>query len=431
MIRHLSRPLASAIVVAAFILIALAAGIFARDSGGTVGAQVVGGPVFVSGDDAEDHCYNDLCGGLMVAVFNSALDLSLSPGNGILAIGMTDADAVDALDSWNDPAFGGPDVAITTVTGAAISTVDFADFDVIFVPSNENDGDERGITNADLALLNERSSDIADFVNVLGGGLIALTEQDADPSLAFGFLPIPLEFENIDYTDAEPTAAMADLAPLATAENMSHDLWHNVWTGPEGYGGLDVLATAVIPEEEERPDLDGMPAILGGAHVILRTLISLDPPTATNTIGEDHTVIATINDFFGDPSPDVDVTFEVIDGPNAGDTGAGTTDADGEATFTYTGDGGAGTDTIEACFLDEQEQEHCDTATKTWVAPEPTPTATAVPTQTAVAGVSQLPRTGGQPTGDTGPLSSLAVALAAIALAGGGVWLAYQRRRAR
>ena len=54
MIRHLSRPLASAIVVAAFILIALAAGIFARDSGGTVGAQVVGdGPTGRAGNTSE------------------------------------------------------------------------------------------------------------------------------------------------------------------------------------------------------------------------------------------------------------------------------------------------------------------------------------------------------------------------------------------
>ena len=414
-----------ALALAMALVLALAV-LFVRDSGGAAESQLVGGPVFVSGDDAEDHCYEDLCGGLMVAVFNSALDLSLSPGSGILAIGMTDDDAVDALDSWNDPEFGGPDVAITTVTGAAISTVDFADFDVIFVPSNENDGDPRGITNADLALLNARSSDIANFVNVLGGGLIALTEQDADPALAFGFLPIPLEFEGIDYTDVEPTAAMAALAPAATADNMSHDLWHNVWTGPEGYGGLDILATAVIPEEEERPDLDGMPAILGGARVILRTLISLDPPTATNTIGEDHTVTATVNDAAGDPLADVDVTFEVIDGPNAGDTGSDTTDASGQATFTYTGDGGTGTDTIQACFLDEQEQEHCGTATKTWVEPEPQPT----PTPTAVKEVLQLPRTGGTPS-DAGGLPWLILAAGALAITSGGLVLVYRTRRTR
>ena len=102
-----------ALALAMALVLALAV-LFVRDSGGAAESQLVGGPVFVSGDDAEDHCYEDLCGGLMVAVFNSALDLSLSPGSGILAIGMTDDDAVDALDSWNDPEFGGPDVAMAT-----------------------------------------------------------------------------------------------------------------------------------------------------------------------------------------------------------------------------------------------------------------------------------------------------------------------------
>ena len=428
MLTSLRGSLALALAMALVLALAV---LFVRDSGGAAESQLVGGPVFVSGDDAEDHCYDDLCGGLYAAVLSSAIDLSLSPGAGILAIGMTDEDGVDALLSWNDPAFGGPDVSITTVTGAGISTADFADFDVIFVPSNENDGDERGINDADLALLNARSSDIANFVNVLGGGLVALTEADADPSLAFGFLPIPLEFETIDYVDVEPTVALADLAPAATADNMSHENWHNVWTGPEGYGGLDILATAVIPEEEERPDLDGMPAILGGAHVILQTLISLDPPTATNTIGEDHTVTATVNDAIGDPLEGVEVTFEVTAGPNAGDTGSDATDASGEATFTYTGNGGAGTDTIEACFLDEQEQEHCDTATKEWVEPLATPTPTPSPTPTAVAEVVQLPRTGGTPTEGVSGLPWLVLAAGLIALTSGGMILAYRTRRTR
>ena len=214
MIRSLRPILGLALVLAAALALVV---LFARDLGGTVEAQVVGGPVFVSGDDAEDHCEEDECGGLYAAVLSSAVDLSLSPGTGILAIGMTDVDNVDALNSWNDPTFGGPDVPITTVSGADISTANFADFDVIFVPSNEDDGDPPGINNTDLTLLNARSSDIANFVNVLGGGLVALTEADADPSLAFGFLPIPLEFENVEYFDAEPTAALATLPPLPTA----------------------------------------------------------------------------------------------------------------------------------------------------------------------------------------------------------------------
>jgi hypothetical protein len=433
MISHIRPLLALTLLLCAALALAVS---FARESGGTVEAQVVGGPVFVSGDDAEDHCEEDECGGLYAAVLNSAVDLSLSPGAGILAIGMTDDDNVDALNSWNDPAFGGPDVPITTVSGAGITTADFADFDVIFVPSNEDDGDDPGINNTDLALLNARSSDIANFVNVLGGGLIALTEADADPALAFGFLPIPLEFENVEYFDAEPTAALADLAPAADSDNLDHDAWHNIWTGPAGFGGLEVLAvTAEVLDELENPSV----AILGGAHVILQTLISLDPLTATNTIGEDHTVTATVSDLAGDPVAGAEVSFEVTAGPNAGDTGAGTTDANGQASFTYTGDGGTGTDTIEACFTPVQEtpevsaaalqqlpEPECATASKTWVEPE----ATATPSPTPTVAAAALPPTGGSPSDGVG-LPWLAIAAGIIAISSGGLVLAYRARRVR
>ncbi len=417
-----------------------AALLLATDPSDPASAQAIGGPVFVSGDDAEDHCEEDLCGGLMAAVLKNAIDLSLSPGTGIAAIGMEDDDNTAGLNSWNDPGNGGPNVPITVIPLAEISTVDFSDYAVIFVPSNEHDGsdDEPGISDAELTALNDRQDDIVDFVNNLGGGLIALTEQDADPDLAFGYLPLPLEFANVDYEEAEPTAALAALAPDATTANMEHGSWHNVWTGPPGYSGLDVLATAVIVESE----LDGFPALLGGARVILRGLITLAPETATNTVGEDHTVTANVTDGV-DPIESVEVTFEVTDGPNAGDSGSGTTDANGDATFTYTGDGGAGSDTIQACFLEDLEVEHCVTATKDWVeaavtpTPTPTPTvaaATATPTPSpTVAAAVQLPTTGGTPSdGGSSALPWLAAIAGAIALIGSGsAWFAYQRRRVR
>ena len=288
-------------------------------------AAQLGGPVFVSGDDAEDHCEDTQCGGLYAAALKSTVELSRSPGSGILAIEMGNQDSVDALNSWNSPANGGPNVAIATVTGAAISSVDFANFDVIFVPSAESDsGEPIAMSNASLMLLNARQADIVNFVNNLGGGLMALTEQDAEPNLAFGFLPIPLQFQNVDYIDAEPTAALAALAPGANGTNMDHDNWHNVWTGPPGFGGLEVLA--VTPEVL---DAGGKPsaAILGGAQVVLSGQIDLTPDSALNPTGSEHTVTATILDPEDeDPVSGVDVSFEVTDGPNVGASGQATTD---------------------------------------------------------------------------------------------------------
>ena len=166
--------------------------------------------------------------------------------------------------------------------------------------------------------------------------------------------------------------------------------------------------------------------------------ITLDPQTAENEVGTDHTVTATVDGI----APGALVTFEVTSGPN---TGASftcspnadcTTDAGLEVSGTYTGDGGAGQDTIEACVDVPTAVQGlpCDTATKDWVeppTPTPTPTATPspTPTPTQAAPAAELPATGTQPpAGSDVPwfLGGI-VALGALAL-GGGVLL---RRRPR
>jgi YVTN family beta-propeller protein len=175
--------------------------------------------------------------------------------------------------------------------------------------------------------------------------------------------------------------------------------------------------------------------------VIAGPSITLDPPTATNEIGSDHTVTATVTDGLGFPVQEADVEFHVTDGPNAGDTGSDSTDVNGAATFAYTGDGGAGTDTIEACAVVVDFPEFCTTATKTWVVeptptPTPTPTplaATATPTPTPVVLAVALPSTGGTPSdGSSSALPWLVAIAGAIALIGSGsAWFAHQRQRAR
>jgi Ca2+-binding RTX toxin-like protein len=99
--------------------------------------------------------------------------------------------------------------------------------------------------------------------------------------------------------------------------------------------------------------------------------ITLAPAAASNEVGEDHTVTATVVDEFGNPVEGVDVHFAVTGAgtpvPAGGDD---TTDADGEATFTFTNET-AGANTITAC-VDADAGSDCDggelsdTATKTW-----------------------------------------------------------------
>ncbi|UCB60064.1 MAG: Ig-like domain-containing protein [Candidatus Bathyarchaeota archaeon] len=77
--------------------------------------------------------------------------------------------------------------------------------------------------------------------------------------------------------------------------------------------------------------------------------IDLDPLTATNIIGNYHTVTATIRDAYLNPVPGVPVVIQVISGPNAGIIASGSTDANGEFSFSYSGMS-AGTDEIQAHF---------------------------------------------------------------------------------
>jgi hypothetical protein len=163
--------------------------------------------------------------------------------------------------------------------------------------------------------------------------------------------------------------------------------------------------------------------------------ITLDPQTAENEVGTDHTVTATV----GGVGPGQLVIFQVTSGPNTGATitcspnADCTTDTNLEVSGTYTGDGGVGQDEIEACvdIPTALQGLPCDTATKDWVepptpTPTPTPSPTATPTQAAPA--AELPETGAQPpAGADFPWLAVTVALGAFAAAGGLVL----RRRAR
>lgn len=111
--------------------------------------------------------------------------------------------------------------------------------------------------------------------------------------------------------------------------------------------------------------------------------IILDPPTATNEAGTDHSVTATVTQG-GQPVVGTLVSFTVTGGPNTGevsDPNTGecaanddcSTDASGKVSWTYTGAGGAGVDTIQACFTDANGDEQCTKATKEWTEPPSLP----------------------------------------------------------
>jgi len=168
------------------------------------------------------------------------------------------------------------------------------------------------------------------------------------------------------------------------------------------------------------------------AYAGIQPAVTLDPQTAENNVGTDHTVTATVS---GMPQGTL-VAFVVTSGPNTDATftcstnSDCTTDGSNQVSGSYTGSGGVGQDTIEACVTQlpnivELQAPICDTATKDWVQPTPTPTPTPSPTATATptqaAPAAQLPDTGTQPpAGSDFPWLLVGiVSLGALAAAGG------------
>jgi hypothetical protein len=103
------------------------------------------------------------------------------------------------------------------------------------------------------------------------------------------------------------------------------------------------------------------PAIIGEG-------VTLSPSSDTNPVGTQHTLTARVQDDNGDPVVGKQVTIAVLSGPNAGVSGTGVSDANGEFSLTYTGLGGPGVDQIQATFVDSQgDTQVSNLVTKEWV----------------------------------------------------------------
>lgn len=105
---------------------------------------------------------------------------------------------------------------------------------------------------------------------------------------------------------------------------------------------------------------------LASTTAIVGEGILLAPVSASNPVGTQHTVTATLQDDLGNAIEGRDVTFTIVFGPHAGQTSTVSTDVNGEATFAYIGISD-GIDTIEASFVDSQgETITSNSVTKEW-----------------------------------------------------------------
>ncbi len=328
--------------------------------------------MFLSGDDADDHghCEGTACAALYPQAMSFVYNNSATSGNKIAAVGVNSGQACDSFKSWNN---AGPGAAVEFLTTSAeIQNMDLTPsgpFRMIYIPSNDDNTLSGGFTASQLTALNNRQSDIVDFVNNQGGGVMALTQ--ARDSHQYGWMPVALSTQDKSHVgdDIFPTADMTTIASV-TSSDLDHGCcYHTIFTGPSGFSGMEVLA---FHDHNGNQTFDGRSTddvmILGGVQVTIQGSIDLAPDSDSKFVGEQHTVTATAKD--GDPlapAQGVTVSFKVTAGPNVGTSGTATTDSKGEASFTYTGSGGTGTDRIVAQFTDNAgNTQTSDTVKAIW-----------------------------------------------------------------
>jgi hypothetical protein len=144
---------------------------------------------------------------------------------------------------------------------------------------------------------------------------------------------------------------------------------------------VDWTALAVATDTPTKPtcgkDVDTGETRCGEAYLLISGSgitvdapnMSVTPKTATNPVGTQHTVTATLKDDAGAPLSGVEVSF-VVTGANSGAAGTCNpsdckTGADGTVTFTYTGTK-VGDDTIFASATINESRQTA-TAAKKWV----------------------------------------------------------------
>ncbi|QDU23876.1 pre-peptidase C-terminal domain-containing protein [Urbifossiella limnaea] len=253
----------------------------------------------------------------------------VSPGvppplaNTILAIGVTGSTALNAINSVAS-VLG---MSVQTVTGAAIGTVNFNDYRVLYVPSNSlNTGG--GITQPDLTALNLRTTDIRDFINS-GGGIFALTE--ANSTNPYGWLQIPNPFTiqsfgggGISNALRKTPAALSAGVTITDLELSNGVPYHNVFTGPVGFNNLlpFVLDTGPNNVADGLPAGFGYPAPFGDDRVVALGLGAITNsglggagPSTAITFGTNPTVSPTFPTMYITATPGLS-----LDGAAGGDT---------------------------------------------------------------------------------------------------------------
>jgi len=218
--------------------------------GGGGGAATGSGGVIIDGGDREEH--GSAMAGLD-AILGTADDINIdgwqfiqqmveyaatngqNSGTGILVVGAS-LNALDAIESVAT-VLGIP-LTLTTTGGAVdLATVNFNDFAILYVPTDEGNT-TGGVLDSDLDTLTLRKTDVQNFVNS-GGSLVALTEADYATPYSWLELPDTFTIGNPSSNTQYQTQALIDAGLVITdGELINGTPLHNTFTGPVGFNGL-------------------------------------------------------------------------------------------------------------------------------------------------------------------------------------------------
>ena len=219
--------------------------------GGGGGAAVGSGGVIIDGGDRDDH--GSATAG-PDAVLGTADDVNVdgwqfieqmvayaaansqNTGAGLLVVGATAGSALDAITSVAT-VLGLPITVATTGGVNNLTTINFTDFAIIYVPSDSSNTNG-GVSDADLDTLTARKLDVQNYVNT-GGSLVALTEEDYATPYSWLELPDPFVVGDSATNTQYQTQALIDAGLVITnAELINGTPLHNTFTGPAGFNGL-------------------------------------------------------------------------------------------------------------------------------------------------------------------------------------------------
>lgn len=228
----------------------------------TIGACILcaapshAGNVFVSGHDADFHAISGNTLGAQHIIQsslsfarngNSAPILFLQTDTSNLALG-DHLDSQQGLVNSGYSAASAPGNHYVVVNATQFATADLSQYSALFIPSDHGGT----LTGNDLRALNNRATDILNYVNA-GGGLVAFAEDgDHQPAVPgpepalFGFLPFLVSATGLSQGESGFTLSPFGVSLGLTPSDINNNFSHNFFTGTGGMTPVDFDASGRI-----------------------------------------------------------------------------------------------------------------------------------------------------------------------------------------